>query len=168
LQQLVRALSSLPARAWRLVVVGSGPDEAAARATAARYGISERVSFLGRRSSNDVERIIGASDLLVLPSSVEGLPYVILEAMACGKPVVASDVYGIPEAVIDGETGLLVPPGDDAALARALDTLIANGELRRRMGQSGRARFEARFTLERQLSAMSSLYTELTTPAGKA
>jgi glycosyltransferase involved in cell wall biosynthesis len=161
LQHVVRALSSLPARAWRLVVVGSGPDEAAARAIAARYGISERIAFLGRRSPVDVERIMGACDMLVLPSSVEGLPYVILEAMASAKPVVSSDVYGIPEAVVDGETGLLVPPADEAALAQALDTLIANGDLRRRMGQNGRARFEAHFTLERHLGAMSSLYTEL-------
>jgi glycosyltransferase involved in cell wall biosynthesis len=161
LQQVIRALSSLQVHSWRLLVVGSGPDEGAACATAKRCGISERVVFLGQRAGEDVERIIGACDILALPSEVEGLPYVILEAMACGKPVVSTDVYGIPEAVVDGETGLLVHPGDDAALTHALHTLIKNGELRRRMGECGRARFEARFTLERQLSAMSSLYTEL-------
>ena len=162
LRRVIEALSKLP-QAWKLVVAGSGPDADPARDLAARLGVAERVVFLGRCSTEQVERAIAASDVLVLPSAVEGLPYVILEAMACAKPVVSSRVFGIPEAVIDGETGLLVAPDDVPALTEALRTLTADSALRERMGRAGRARFEERFTLERQLRAMSSLYRELAT-----
>ena len=116
---------------------------------------------MGRRSPEAVEQVVGACDALVLPSEVEGLPYVILEAMALSKPVVATRVYGIPEAVRDGETGLLVAPRNVGELANALRTVVENGGLRERMGRAGRARFEESFTLERQLAEMSSLYRAL-------
>lgn len=161
LQLAIEALSMGPLPAWRLLVVGTGPDEANAKLLAMRRGIADRVTFLGRRDAEAVERIVSACDALVLPSSMEGLPYVILEAMACGKPVVSTRAYGIPEAVVDGETGFLVTPGHAGELARALRSIIADGALRARMGRAGRARFEERFTLERQLFAMSSLYREV-------
>lgn len=161
LQLAIEALSMSPSQPWRLLVVGSGPDEANAKLLAMRRGVADRVTFLGRRDAGEVERIVGACDVLVLPSSVEGLPYVILEAMACGKPVVSTRAYGIPEAVVDGETGLLVAPGDAGELGRALRAVIADRALRERMGRAGRARFEERFTLERQLAVMSSLYREV-------
>lgn len=159
----IEALSSLTTLPWRLVVVGSGPDEERARLLALRCGVSDRVVFMGRRSPEAVERIVGACDALVLPSEVEGLPYVILEAMALSKPVVATRVYGIPEAVHDGETGVLVAPGNVDELSRALHTVIASAAVRERMGRAARALFEASFTLERQLAEMSALYRELAT-----
>ena len=162
LRRVIEALSSL-ATGWRLVVVGSGPEAGAARALVSRLGVSARVVFLGQCSAEQVERVVAACDVLVLPSAVEGLPYVILEAMACAKPVVSSRVFGIPEAVVEGETGLLVSPDDVAGLAAALHTLAADSALRARMGRAGRVRFEERFTLERQLRVMSSLYRELLT-----
>ncbi|HEU4929309.1 MAG TPA: glycosyltransferase family 4 protein [Candidatus Krumholzibacteria bacterium] len=162
LRRVIEALSRLAA-AWRLVVAGAGPDADPARDLAARLGVTERVVFLGRCSSEHVERVMAAGDVLVLPSAVEGLPYVILEAMACGKPVVSSRVFGIPEAVMEGETGLLVAPDDVAGLAEALRMLAADPALRERMGRAGRDRFERHFTLERQIRAMSSLYRELVT-----
>jgi glycosyltransferase involved in cell wall biosynthesis len=157
----IEALSNLRALPWRLVVVGSGPDEAAARLLARQHGVGNRVVFLGRRAPEVVERIVGACDALVLPSQVEGLPYVVLEAMASSKPVVATRVYGIPEAVSDGETGLLVTPGDVTELTHALRTVVENAGLRERMGRAGRARFEECFTLERQLAEMAVLYRAL-------
>lgn len=163
LQRLIEALSNNLARPWKLVVVGAGPDEAASRVLATRLGVSDRITFVGRRSPGEVERIVGACDILVLPSTMEGMPYVILEAMASAKPVVSTRVFGIPEAVIDGETGLLVEPGDAVGLSNALRTLIEDRGLRERMGRAGRVRFEERFTLERQLESMSALYRELVT-----
>jgi glycosyltransferase involved in cell wall biosynthesis len=157
----IEALSSLKTLPWKLAVIGSGPDEAAARVLSERYGVSNRVAYLGRRSPEAVEQIVGACDALVLPSEVEGLPYVILEAMALSKPVVATRVYGIPEAVRDGETGLLVAPRNVGELANALRTVVENGGLRERMGRAGRAVFEESFTLERQLAEMSTLYRAL-------
>lgn len=163
LQLAIRALSMVHAPTWRLFVVGEGPDEPAARVLATRLGVFDRVTFLGRRAAGEVEGIIGACDALVLPSSVEGMPYVILEAMACAKPVVSTRAFGIPEAVADGESGLLVEPGDVEGLSRALQEIIKDAALRERLGRAGRVRFEARFTLERQLSTMSALYRELAT-----
>jgi glycosyltransferase involved in cell wall biosynthesis len=159
----IEALSSLTILPWKLVVVGSGPDEERARLLALRCGVSERVVLMGRRSPEAVERIVGACDALVLPSEVEGLPYVILEAMASSKPVVATRVYGIPEAVRDGETGVLVAPGNVDELSRALRTVIESAAVRERMGRAARALFEASFTLERQVADMSALYRELAT-----
>ncbi len=163
LQMTIRALSRVHGPSWRLFVMGDGPDESASRILATGLGVADRVSFLGRRAPEGVERVVAASDALVLPSSVEGMPYVILEAMACAKPVVSTHAFGIPEAVADGESGLLVEPGDVEGLSRALQALIKDAALRERLGRAGRVRFEERFTLERQLATMSALYREVAT-----
>jgi glycosyltransferase involved in cell wall biosynthesis len=161
LRDLIEALSRCADAPWTLVVVGAGPDEARARSLARGLGVASRVRFAGRLSTGEVEAALVASDVLALPSRMEGMPYVILEAMACARPVVATRVYGIPEAVVDGETGSLVDPGDTAALVRALEPLLRSGELRRRLGEGGRRRFEALFTLERHVATMEALYAEL-------
>jgi glycosyltransferase involved in cell wall biosynthesis len=131
---------------WRLLIVGEGEAEQALRAQAARLGLDGRVSFLGYRS--DAREIIHACDILVLPSLLETQPLVLTEAMASARPIVATAIYGIPEIVADGETGLLVPPADAAALAQALARLIAEGEQRAALGNAARRRYEAHFTLE--------------------
>jgi glycosyltransferase involved in cell wall biosynthesis len=100
-------------------------------------------------------------DVLALPSTQEGMPYVILEAMASGVPVVAAGVYGIPEMVAQGETGLLVEPRDEAGLRDALISLVERPNVREKMGIAARRRFESQFTLDRQLSAIESIYLEL-------
>jgi len=146
---------------WHLSIVGTGPEEAACRARVAALGITERVTFHGALAPAAVERHLLACDVLTLPSEIEGLPYTILEAMACALPVVAGNAYGVPEAVVDEVTGLLVAATDIDALAHALDRLLADAGLRERMGGAGRARFESQFTLERQVAAMESLYSEL-------
>ena len=145
----------------RVLVIGNGPDEAACRQMASDRGIGEQVLFLGRRSAAETEALLAAGDMLALPSTIEGLPYVILETMASGLPAVAGRVYGIPEVIDDGVTGLLVDPMDIGDIARALDRLAADTELRRTMGRAGRARFEKFFTLDRQTRAMESIYRGL-------
>ena len=111
--------------------------------------------------SAEVARRLQASDVLLLPSLDEGLPTVLLEAMACGVPVVATDCGGVSEAFTDGVEGFLVPPRDAGALADALARLWRDPELRARMGEAGRATATSRFTLERQLGEFLALYREV-------
>ncbi|HYH46766.1 MAG TPA: glycosyltransferase family 4 protein, partial [Thermoanaerobaculia bacterium] len=103
------------------------------------------VQFLGRCDAGRIRRLLGGAAALVVPSTYEGMPLVVLEAMAAGVPVVASRVSGIPEVVVDGETGWLVPKEDPAALAGALAEVLADASEARRRGEAGRRRVEERF-----------------------
>jgi glycosyltransferase involved in cell wall biosynthesis len=159
---LIEALSRVGERLpWHLVVVGSGPDEGRCRSRVKALGLDARASFLGARSPREVESIVAACDVLVLASRIEGLPYTVLEAMACGIPVVAGRVYGLPEVVDDGVTGRLVDPENVDEIRRALEDLLADAELRARMGRAARERFEQKFTLDRQVRRMEALYEAL-------
>jgi glycosyltransferase involved in cell wall biosynthesis len=97
-------------------------------------------------------------DLLVVPSLMETTPFVVLEAMAAGRPVVASRIYGIPEMIEEGESGFLVTPADPAGLADALLPLISNAGLRERFGRQGRCRYEGIFSAERMARATEAAY----------
>ncbi len=142
-------------------MIGVGPVEPDARRLATELGVAGRVEFVGRRSPAEVRELLRGVDLLALPSRIEGFPYTILEAMAAGVPVVATRVYGIPEAVDDGVTGTLVGVGDVGALSAAFSTLIGDRALRSRMGNAARRRFEQRFTLERHVHEMEAMYCEM-------
>jgi glycosyltransferase involved in cell wall biosynthesis len=137
---LFRAIASLGSTPvpTRLVVVGIGPLVSELRGLAAELGIADRVVFAGSR--DDVFDLLPAFDVFALSSRYEGLPIALLEAMASGVPPVATSVGGIPEVIADGRDGLLVPPGDPAALAAALDKLLADAGLRADLGGRARAR----------------------------
>jgi glycosyltransferase involved in cell wall biosynthesis len=142
------------------------PGESTESAVIARYerlaadlGIGERVRFLGFRS--DVADVLRAADLVVRPSTDDGLPLSVLEAMACAKPVVATPVGGVPEAVIDEVTGLLVPPNEPDRLASAMLRVLNNRQLALRMGNAGRARVQAQFSTTSFVSGVEALYTEV-------
>lgn len=144
-------------RAARVVLVGRGPLEAELRALAERLGIADEVVWGGFRE--DIPTVMRALDVFVLTSIYEGLGLVLLEAMAAGKPVVATRVSAIPEVVSDGVTGLLVPARDPAVLAEALARMNGEG-VRENMGQAGRARVEADFDLEVMVTRTQNVYTE--------
>ena len=127
-------------------------------------GLTDNVIFLGQR--RDVPDILCATDLFVLPSLWEGFGLAVAEAMAAGKPVVASRVDGIPEVVEDGVTGILVPPQDPGALARAILFLLGNKQRAEAMGQAGRERIERCFTLNRMVSQWDELYQHLARKKG--
>jgi glycosyltransferase involved in cell wall biosynthesis len=141
---LVRALSALRTRPAALLV-GGGPQRSAVEAEIAAHNLASAVAVAGER--RDVARLLAEADVFVLSTRSEGAPMSILEAMAAGLPVVASAVGGVPELVENEVTGLLVPPGDPAALAAALDRLLADPDLRRRLGANGRERAKTRFDL---------------------
>ncbi len=144
--------------------VGDGPDRPALESRAAELGLAERVEFLGLRKRAEVVALLANADLLVAPSvptaggKREGLPVVLIEAMAAGVPVVASHLSGIPELVENEVTGLTVPPGDATALADAIERLAADPALRDRLACAGRARVEAEFDLDRNARRLIGLF----------
>ena len=141
-----------------LVFVGKGDLDVDLRAEALQIEANGKVKFLGWR--DDVAEIMQIFDIFVLPSLNEGMGRVLVEAMAAGKPVVASRVGGIPDLVQDGKTGLLVPPGDERALADALLRLASNPTEARRMGAAGKV-FCHPFSLEAMVKRIGHLYDEL-------
>jgi glycosyltransferase involved in cell wall biosynthesis len=154
---LVRALGRLEPGSFDAVIVGEGPDRPQLEAEIGRLGLADHVALVGER--RDVPELLAGADIFALASSSEGMPVSVLEAMAAELPVVASRVGGLAEQVIDGETGVLVEPGDPEHLAVALAGLIADGELRRRLGAAGRARAEQAFDLEPFRRAHLELYS---------
>jgi len=135
---------------------GRGELLEALQTSAAALGLERNVRFLGFRE--DVSRLLQAMDVFVLPSLSEGLPLAALEAMAAGKPVVATNVGGTPEAVLDGDTGFLVPPQNPAALAEKLLILLRDPARARRMGESGRIRVESDFSVWAMVDDYEQLY----------
>jgi glycosyltransferase involved in cell wall biosynthesis len=121
--------------------------------------VSDRVVFLGYRQ--DIPDLLASCDLFVLPSLFEGLPLSILEAMAAGKPVIASAIGGTDEAVLHGETGLLVPPADPTALAAAIHTVLSNPLLARRLAAAGKARVYRTFSAEAMVQRVTQTYEEI-------
>jgi glycosyltransferase involved in cell wall biosynthesis len=127
---------------------------------AERLGLRDRVVFTGFRL--DVPEVLAELAISVLPSVTgEGLPNSVLESMAAGLPVIATDAGGTKEAVVDGETGMLVPPSDAVSLARVIGQLLADPDLRMRFGEAGRRRIAERFSLERMAHEMQGLYARL-------
>jgi len=156
---LLHALATLRDRSWTLEWIGDGPLLAPAARLARRQGLAARCRFVGAR--DDVPQRLAAAALLVLPTRHEALPLCVLEAMRAGLPVVASRVGGVPEAVVHGQTGRLVPPRDPAALARALAELLDDPAARRAAGEAGRRRYLSRFSFARQYAATLHVYREL-------
>jgi glycosyltransferase involved in cell wall biosynthesis len=155
---LLRAFAQVPGKA-RLVLVGDGSTLPAATELTAKLGMRDRVEFLGVRS--DVPELLAETDVFVLASKQETLPISILEAMRAGLPVIASDVGGVSEEVIDGETGLLVTPGSVEELQAALSKLFSNRTLRKAMGRAGRRRFEKMFLADMMINKTAALYSEV-------
>ena len=132
---------------------------------ARRVGVSEHVHFLGVR--DDVPRLLDDAALVTLPSLADPLPLVVVEAMAMGKAVVSTHADGIPEMVVHGETGLLVPPGNSAELARSIASLLGDAQRRNAMGASGRHRVENHFELDRRLLKEIEIYETLLRDNGR-
>jgi glycosyltransferase involved in cell wall biosynthesis len=155
---LLSAFAKLPSGP-RLRLIGDGPLRRTCEQLADRLGIADRIEWLC--DCTDVRTLLAESDVFVLTSRSEMLPVSILEAMCAALPVVASDVGGISEAVEHGQTGWLVPPDSESALRGALLTLLGDRDLRRRLGEAGRRRFEERFASHVQQQRMHNLYLDV-------
>lgn len=143
----------------RLLMFGQGPEERSVRARAAQTSIAATVHFGGFRE--DLRQFMGCADVLVHPALKEGLGVSLLEAQAAGLPVVAVRAGGVPEAVSDGETGLLVPPGNPSALAGGLVDMLAHKNLRSRMGAAGQRHIAQHFSPATMVSGNLAVYEDL-------
>lgn len=168
LDVLIDALVELGKRECEplLWIGGDGESRAKLEKRARKLGLAERVRFLGAR--RDVADLLAACDVFVMPSRREGLGVAALEAMAAGKPIVASAIGGLGEAVVDGRTGTLVPPGDVEALAKALEHVLGDAEFRARAGAEGRTRIHEGFHVDQMVASYETLYREVLAGAGSA
>jgi glycosyltransferase involved in cell wall biosynthesis len=157
---LARALAAAGlAPGWTWVLVGDGPLRASIETTAQGLGIASNTVFAGRLPDADLHSLAAAADWFVHPTLYEGSSLVTLEAMAHGLPVIASDAGGLPDKVVDGETGFLVPPGDVAALAEVLNGAAdVDGEA---LGEAGRRRCEELFSWDSVIDRYIELYRSL-------
>lgn len=140
----------------RLILVGDGALRVSLEKQAHARGVAGNVIFTGFR--RDVRRLLGAADVVALPSLWEGLPLTLIEALAMAKPVVATAVNGVPDVVVDGHTGLLVPPGDSDAFGRRLLELLDAPDRAARLGRAGREHVLANFTIDRQIEETARCY----------
>jgi glycosyltransferase involved in cell wall biosynthesis len=167
LKDLLRAFATpaIQARDIRLTIAGGGPVDAY-RTMAAGLGIASRVTFTGWVSQQDTRGLMVESNALILPAYDEGLPLVILEALASGTPVICTPVGSIPEVLEDHRTALFVTPGDENGIARAIATLIDQPELGHELSVAGTALYDRLFTMDAFARSVGSLYAALTPREG--
>jgi glycosyltransferase involved in cell wall biosynthesis len=153
---LMQAVKELGDQRVHLMLAGSGPNFDQGKALATELGVASSISFLGDRA--DVAELLAANHIFVLSTHYEGFPISILEAMRAGMPIIATAVNGIPEQVIDGVTGLLVPPEDPTALAQAIKRLAVDPALRQQLGKAAQAKFHQEFTCTKMVEVTNQLY----------
>ena len=156
---LLKTLQKLQSLKWNVRFVGEGPLLKKSMDYVKEHGLSERVEFLGNR--NDVSRLLLDSDLFILLSDWEGLPLSILEAMRSGLPIIASDVGGVNEVVLDSVNGYLIPKNAEDELIQKVKHLLANPKLRYEMGKKGRRIFETNFTFNKMLDETDAYYEKI-------
>lgn len=139
--------------------IGDGPQATQTRQHAKHLGLDDIVTFAGAQPEQAVADLLQRSDLLVLPSFAEGVPVVLMEAMASGLPVIASRIAGIPELVHDGENGRLIPAGDTESLIRAMSDLLSDADARHRMGRAGRQTVVADFSIADEARRLAALFS---------
>jgi glycosyltransferase involved in cell wall biosynthesis len=157
---VIEAVSALSKRAIdaRATIVGAGPTRDRLEALAADLGVSDRIVFTGAVGQDRIRELYAAADVFCLPSFAEGVPVVLMEAMAMEVPVVTSRIMGIPELVEDGVSGLLVTPGDEGELVAALERLARDPAERRRLGVAGREKIVADYALDASVERLERLF----------
>ena len=157
---VIEAVSTLSSRGLdaRATIVGAGPTRDRLEALAAELGVGDRVAFTGAVGQDRIRELYAAADVFCLPSFAEGVPVVLMEAMAMELPVVTSRIMGIPELVEDGVSGLLIAPGDVAGLDAALERLARDPAERRRLGEAGRSKIVAEYALDTSVERLEQLF----------
>ncbi len=164
---LLRAFADLPDDLdWHWTHYGAGPEASALKRMAGELGVDARLTWHGAVAQEELITAYRTHDLFVLPSrqaadqDQDGLPNVLMEAQSQGMACIASDLSGIPELIVPGETGMLVPPNDVSALSRAIQELAANEILRQRLGEAARQRIEAEFLLQNHIGTLAQLFDD--------
>jgi glycosyltransferase involved in cell wall biosynthesis len=160
---LLRALARIDV-SYKLTLVGDGPARAEVMREAARLHLNGRVEFSGSR--RDIDLLLAQSDAFVLATNWEGFPLTIIEAMRAGLPVIATNVDGVREAVVEGETGFTVPRKDEAALESCLRRILTTPSLRASLGRAGRRRYEQLFSLQTMVQKTLGVYRDVLIQAG--
>jgi glycosyltransferase involved in cell wall biosynthesis len=142
---------------FQLTVIGDGPDRTALEQMATDMGLGNHVDFVGYKSQSEVAQMLQTQDMLVLPSFAEGVPVVLMEAMASSLPVVTTQIAGVPELVQDGVSGRLVPPGDADALREAMQQVLSNTAQAEQMGYAGRAKVVNEFDIRQEAAWLGTL-----------
>lgn len=145
-------------RDFRLVMIGTGPDASDLKAAVRVYGLETKVTFTGALNQEEVARWYARADAFALPSFAEGIPVVLMEAMASGLPCVTTRITGIPELIRDGQDGLLVTPSDSGELAVALERLMDDRHLRGRLAAAGRARVREHYHLDVNVARLGGIF----------
>ena len=144
-----------------LIFIGDGKERKVLVQKATRIGISNEVIFVGRRPHEEISRWLSMADALVLPSHSEGLPNVIVEAMACQRTVIATRVGGIPEIIVDGQSGILVESKDSAALMTAMEKVATDKDLRYKLGSVGRQIVITKFSWDENIKNLTNIYRSI-------
>jgi glycosyltransferase involved in cell wall biosynthesis len=144
----------------QLTIVGSGSCRAELEAQAHGLGLTQISSFVGNKTQAEVADLLATADLLVLPSFAEGLPVVLMEAMASGKPVIATRVAGVQELLEESVSGFAVPPGDAASLAQRIDQVLTNEVLSKKMGEAGRQIVEREFNIDSEALLLAKMFAK--------
>ena len=155
---LFQALTQIDKPGLSLAIIGDGPDRAALEAMALDLGLEKQITFLGYRSQSEVAAMLKDTDVFVLPSFAEGVPVVLMEAMAAEVPVIATRIAGIPELVEDRKSGVLVAPGNVTELARAIEELLGDTDKALAMGREGRIRVAAEFDSRAEAARLAQLF----------
>jgi len=145
----------------RLILIGGGPQEKELQRLARDYGIAESCSFVGPVPHGEVPRWLNKFDIYCAPSTLESFGVSVVEASACGLPVIVSRVGGLPEVVLEDKTGIIIPPRDVHSLVQALETLIFDQDLRIKMGAAGRIFVQQRYNWEFCVDKMEQLYHQM-------
>jgi glycosyltransferase involved in cell wall biosynthesis len=157
LESIPEIIKTLPQS--KILIVGDGPLKDKLKVKSEKLKVADKIIFTGFRS--DIKEILSAVDLLVIPSLSEGFPMVTLEAMAMAKPIIATNIDGITEQITDGVDGILMPPKDPSALAKAVIRVLTNKELARNMGLSARKKVEQEFSIEKMVEETERVYLAL-------
>jgi teichuronic acid biosynthesis glycosyltransferase TuaC len=160
--ELITAFNKLMPKYPKLhsFIVGNGPEYSNVKTEISANKLDKKVHLLGNQEHNEVSKWLSAADIFILPTHYEGLPNAVLEAMACGLPVIATNVGGIPEVVINGTTGILIDVNDVSSIIESVDCLIMNKELAKKIGAHGREVIKNKFSWERNAHEMINVYKE--------